>query len=166
MPMHVPTRVCTRGNLFRALAVAMVAGVACRGEDQLSPEADPTMSPHTTTAPTPPPPPPPSSSASCTRRVNVSTVSALSNATSNALAGDCIMVAAGTYAVGVPSWSTEWHLPPKPITVEGVGRDDGIHVGGNGGMVRQGQLLAGPQTSRHERFVRYPDRAGEERLIG
>ena len=138
MPMHVPTRAGTRVYLFRALAVGMVAGLGCRGEDQLSPEAGPAMNPHKTTAPTPPPPPPPpSSSASCTRKVNVSTVSALSSATSNALAGDCIIVAAGTYAVGVPSWSRSG-TSSKPITVQGAGSATVFTLAGNGGMYVRG----------------------------
>jgi Right handed beta helix region len=135
--MHVPTRVCTTVTLVRALAVAMVAGLACRGEDQLSPDAGPAMNPHTTTAPTPPPPTSLTSSVSCTRRVNVSTVSALSNATSNALAGDCIIVAAGTYAVGVPSWSRSG-TATQPITLEGAGPTTVFTLGGNGGIYVRG----------------------------
>jgi hypothetical protein len=83
-------------------------------------------------APPPPPPPPPPTSA-CARTVNVSTVSALSNATSGALPGDCIIVAPGSYSVGVPSW-TRSGTAAQPITLQGAGSATVFNLGGNGGI--------------------------------
>jgi hypothetical protein len=128
MPMLVPVPEFSRVHVFHALAVALIVGVACRGEDQMSPDAAPPASnsfnAHTVAT---------SSSTTCTRKVNVSTVSALAKATSSAMPGDCILLAAGTYAVGVPSW-TRSGTATQPITLEGAGRTTVLTLGGYGGI--------------------------------
>ncbi len=122
-----------RVHVRRVLAVALSATAACSAEDQVSPDSSvpqdmtsSALSPHTAAAPTP-------STTTCARKVNVSTVSALSKATSSALPGDCIIVAAGTYAVGVPSWNRNG-TAAQPITLEGAGSRTVFTLGGNGGM--------------------------------
>jgi hypothetical protein len=129
MPMLVPTPGSSR-IVVRALALSLVAAIACREEDQLSPNSEPPLSPHTVATAAP-------SSSGCTRKVSVSTVSALSSATSNALPGDCIYVAAGTYAVGVPRW-TRSGTATQPIRLEGTGRTTVFTLGGLGGMYIRG----------------------------
>jgi hypothetical protein len=74
----------TTGGAFRVVAT-----------QQSGTEAD--TSSVTITTPTPSSPPP---SGSCDRTVNVSTGSALSSALNNALPGDCIVMAPGTYSGG------------------------------------------------------------------
>lgn len=84
-----------------------------------------------TTTSTPPPPPPPPSS--CARTVNVASASALSSAAVNAQAGDCIMVAAGTYNLPTQNW-TRSGTATAPITIQGAGSTTILSLGGNGGI--------------------------------
>jgi hypothetical protein len=82
------------------------------------------------TATQPPSPPP---SGSCVREVPVSTVSGLTEAVNAALPGDCIRAAAGTYALGVATWSRSG-TASQPITLEGTGSSTVFTLGGNGGI--------------------------------
>jgi hypothetical protein len=84
----------------------------------------------TVTAPPPPSPPPPST---CARTVNVTTASGLSSAAGNAQAGDCIMIAAGTYSMPTQTW-TKSGTASQPITLQGVGSATVLTTGSNGGI--------------------------------
>jgi hypothetical protein len=76
----------------------------------------------TVTAPSTTPPPPSTSACVGTlRTVNVSTVSALNAALSNALPGDCINLAAGTYSLPQTLSVTKGGTAQNPVVIQGVG---------------------------------------------
>jgi parallel beta helix pectate lyase-like protein/Big-like domain-containing protein len=70
---------------------------------------------------------------SCVRRLYVSAFFGLSAAVSAAPPGDCIVVAAGVYELGTPSWSQNGTVD-QPITLEGTGSATVFDLGGNGGI--------------------------------
>lgn len=76
---------------------------------------------------------PPPSSSSCAREVRVSTVSDLNSALSAALPGDCIAMAAGTYALNT-LYLTRSGTASAPITLRGVGPATVLTLGGSGGI--------------------------------
>jgi hypothetical protein len=78
----------------------------------------------TVTVPTPPP------SGSCARTVNVGTVSGFTSAVAGALAGDCVLVAPGTYRLSSALTVSRSGTSTAPITIQGGGSNTIIDVAG------------------------------------
>ena len=80
---------------FNSLTEVELWGTPCTGCATPTPTPMPTVTPTAVTTPTPTPTAP---AGGCLRIVNVSTSSALASAVSGAVAGDCIVVADGSYS--------------------------------------------------------------------
>jgi len=88
----------------------------------------------TTTPPPPapaPPPPPPPPPAGCLRSVSVSTVGSLLTALGTALAGDCILLAPGTYTLAGSLTISKGGTATAPVVIRGAGTTSIINVNGH-----------------------------------
>lgn len=80
------------------------------------------------------PPSPLPTNPSCQRTVNVSSVSALTGAVGNALPGDCIQLAAGTYSLTTKIIISASGTATNPITIEGTGSNTIINFNRTAGQ--------------------------------